>query len=270
LRTDYRVMWWLGNEDGLWTEVANQKYVDGSFDGIFYRLAPSVRHRNLEFLGDLPGLRYIEIVGKVEDDTSAFLFPELEELALATKSRRSIPEWFPAQKTLKRLLINHRPGIDAIREMSMLRALTIYLWVGPDLGFLGPKPSLEELVVEGTRNLASLVGVESCHNLVEVEMSDIRVNSLAPLRNLRELRRIWLLGSRRIRDQSRLDLSDLEQLANLEELRLTEGGMVRSLRPLLALPRLRDVRLRGTTVEDGDLSPLEQLRSTTRVVGPDE
>lgn len=87
----------------------------------------------------------------------------------------------------------------------------------------------------------------------------------------REGRRLWWeRGSHRIKDERVLDLSALEGLTELEELRLTFGGRLQSLTPLRALPRLCDVRLRGTTVADGDLSPLDELRPTASVVRPDE
>ena len=67
-----------------------------------------------------------------------------------------------------------------------------------------------------------------------------------------------------------LDLSHLAGLHQLEELRITYAGAVQSVRPLLDLPSLRDVRLRGTRILDPDETPLERLRETAEVLGPDE
>jgi hypothetical protein len=275
MRTDYRVMWWTGGSlpwvegGGPWTEEARRRYTDGGYDGLFYQFERPVTQSDLGFLTELPSVRYLEVVGDVRDDTAAFTLPELEELILATRCRRAIPSPVPAQPQLKRLLVNTRPNMEAIHDMPRLHDLTVYLWTGQDLRFLGPKPVLERLEVEGMLRFFSPTGVDGCTAITDLRVTEARVQTLAPLGTLTTLRRLRLIGSSKVPGDNSLDLSDLQALTNLEELRITYGGRIRSLWPVLSFPRLRDLRLRGTAVMDGDLAPLDRLPPTVTVVRPE-
>jgi hypothetical protein len=65
-------------------------------------------------------------------------------------------------------------------------------------------------------------------------------------------------------------LEDLSALDALEELRMTYQGSVASVEPLLNLPQLRDVRLGGTRIADGNLHPLAALAERAQVLGPED
>jgi hypothetical protein len=69
-----------------------------------------------------------------------------------------------------------------------------------------------------------------------------------------------------------LDLADLADLPELTELRIGFGGTIATLAPLAGPMgrHLRDFRIRGTRVGDGDLSPLQSLHPAADVVGPDD
>jgi hypothetical protein len=126
------------------------------------------------------------------------------------------------------------------------------------------------LRVEATGQLASLDGLQHCWSLNEVDMFGVRVENLAPLAGLTKLRKLRICGDPDMRHDNLLDLADLSGLQNLHTLVLPNAGRIRSLGPLRSLPNLRDVRLGGTTIVDGDLEPLVRLPVDTNVVGPND
>lgn len=268
MRKDFNVMYWTPDESP-WSNVANVRYLEGRHDGIFCRLGRHQELPNLDFLRDLPNLKYVEIVGHVVDDTAAFQIPELHELFLVTRCRKTIPD-LSMHRGLLRLGLEDRPGKEQMRALPQLRQLRIWRWKGPDLTFLPDNSELELLTIEATRIIASAEGIETCRQLQVTELTEMRVADLKPFASLHCLRRLGLVGDRRIPDGAVLDLADLANLSNLEELALTFAGRVGSIAALLELPALRDVRLRGTQIVDGDLSPLDELRRYSTVVAPDE
>jgi hypothetical protein len=268
MRADYRVQSWTVDSGFDPTELRERYVAEGS-DGVYLRAERGTGLDSVEFLADFPNLKYVEISGTVKDDTASFLLPALEELILLTRCQVPIPAL--TGSAVLRVGVDDRPGKEALADISGLRELSVWSWDGPDLVFLGRQPQLSRLTVEGMRSVYSLQGLELCEALVEVELKEMGVQSLAPLRGLRKLRRLWLLGSPRTHGSPRvLDLADLAGSNDLEELRLTYGGSVGSVRPLAALNNLRDVRLRGTTVLDADLAPLTDLADRAVVVGPND
>jgi hypothetical protein len=266
-------MWWMPNEHpwaegvGAWTDAAPRAYVNGEYNGVYYQFERAVRHTNLNFLRVLPHLRYVEINGRVTDDTAVFGLPNLEELILLTRCRRPIPE---IRAPLKRLAFDDRPGKERLATLSALQGLVVWGWRGQDLQFAAPIGSLEKIKLEATNQLISLNGLQSCRNLAELEILDARAISLVPLRELTHLRVLRLIGSPDIDQEVVLDLSDIAGVAELEDVTITYAGAVKSLKPLLEMPRLREVRLRQTLVLDDDLSPLDRLPEGTTVVGPSD
>jgi hypothetical protein len=69
-----------------------------------------------------------------------------------------------------------------------------------------------------------------------------------------------------------LDLADLAGLPELTQIRIGFGGAIATLAPLAGPMgrRLRDFRIPGTKVGDGDLSPLQSLDPAADVLGPDD
>jgi hypothetical protein len=151
-----------------------------------------------------------------------------------------------------------------------LRRVQVWGFTDLDLTFLSGLTMLSELKVEGKRQEISLQGLETCDSLVELELLELRIESLGPLSRMSKLRRLWLIGDNATTSSTSLDLEDLRGLEQLEELRMTYQGSVVSVEPLIQLPRLRDVRLRGTSVADGNLVPLAALAVRATVFGPDD
>ncbi|WP_345469189.1 hypothetical protein [Actinoallomurus oryzae] len=160
--------------------------------------------------------------------------------------------------------------IQWLEHQLYLQELAIWLWKGQNLAFLDDAElPLRKLRLEGKKQVATLEGLSGCRELAEVEVREARIESLEPLSGLTALRSVRVLPGP-TKGEACLDLSDLTRLQGLEELHLVYAGAVRSLRPLLDLPALRDVRLRGTEILDGDWSPLSSLATRTTVVRPDE
>ncbi|MFI0411134.1 hypothetical protein [Actinomadura sp. 3N508] len=198
---------------------------------------------------------------------ASFRLPDLRELALLTRSPRAIPGF--AAKRLLGLGIHDRPGKEYIAELQKLRELQIGLWKGVDLSFLGASaPPLRVLRLEGKKQLAALDGIEGCQDLTELQVRHAQVESFAPLQSLASLRTLRILPGYQPKMRTRLDLSALTGMKNLEVLAIVYTGEVVSLQPLRALPALHDVRLGGVDVLDGDLSPLDDLPTDATVVGP--
>jgi hypothetical protein len=258
-------MFWQVN-DRLWTDADTKGYASSGCDGVKYRARrPVARKASLDFLRDVHGLRAADLEGRFPDDTPAFDVPTLETLMLHTKC--AAPLDLTHLPDLLEFGVDHRPNLEAIRGLASLAGLEVWEWEGGDLGFLGAKPALKSLRLEGTKNSAgSLAGIEDCPALEELTVLDTRLEGIEPLRALPALRRLQIT-QRRPSDGAPWDLSALTTAGDLTWLTLTFCGPVESVRPLLQLPALRDVRLRGTTIVDGDIQPLIDLPGEV-VVGP--
>lgn len=269
MRNDFRVLS-HSPADGPWDlPQLQQRFADGGFNGLNIRFIHPAAFKSLDFLVGLEGLQYLEVNGRIRNDVAAFELPELRELTLATRSPRPIPEF--ASSSLTRLGIDDRDGKDNIATLEGLQELAIWLWKGRNLAFLhGAELPLRKLRLEGKKQVAALDGIAGCRNLAEVEVREARIESLEPLSGLTALRSVRVLSGYRAKGEACLDLSNLTRLKGLEELHLCDAGAIRSLRPLLDLPALRDVRLGGAEILDGDLSPLSSLSTRATVVRPDE
>lgn len=250
-----------------WGPEAVQRYLSHGFTEVFIQFTKPLVYRDLEFVHELPGLCVVRVEGRVKDDTAVFGDSRLHRVELLTRCKRPIPPL--AESALTRVGIDDRAGKEELAAAANLADLEVWLWGGEDFGFLRGMASLARLRVEAKHQLVSLAGFEGCASLSEVDLFDLRVDGLGSLRGLSQLRRLSIMGSSRMRQPTVLDLNDLGGLGHLESLELITAGSVRSLRPLTRLPRLRYVRLGGTQVLDGDLSPLDHLHPDATISRPD-
>jgi hypothetical protein len=265
VRSDFQVLTTrVGN--ALSFDALRDTYTAGSYSGLVLQVERGAKLKDVEFLNRLPNLRYLEISGSVRDDSRAFQLPELQELVLLTRSKAPVPNL--VRSNLRRVGIDSQRDLRELSRLDDLTDLSLWLWAGSDFTFLGRKPKLRKLRVEGAKQIASLAGLDGCPNLEEVELVDLRVRSLAPLADAQALKRLWILGRPEMPEWTTLDLADLSQLHELVELRVTNAGAVRSVQPLAGFRNLRDFRIGGTDIADGDLSPLKDLSTRATVVGP--
>lgn len=247
--------------DGL-----KREFESAGYELLWLRVRPPAKLRDLSFLHDIQGIRELDVQGSVQDDTHAFRIQGLRSLALLTRCHRPIPA--VDFGGLTELALDNRPGLEHLQDIHRLETLRIFGWPGTSFAFLGTQSNLSTLRVEGRRQVSSLEGLDSCPGLEDVELLDMRVSGLAPLAAAQQLRKLWILGHDTNSEHVTLDLAHLADLQHLAELRITQCGRVRSLRPVATFTSLTDFRIRDTEVLDGDLTPLTQLAAHARVVGP--
>ncbi|MGW2471368.1 hypothetical protein [Streptomyces bauhiniae] len=267
MRADFNVLNWRADESIDERELRRQ-YQSGEFNGLFLRMGGSARLDSLDFLSSLPELKYLEIEGRVADDSQAFGIAGLRELVLLTRGRVAIPAVQNASLTA--LAVDDRAGAIDLAGFSALASLTLWSSGRSDLEFLRSAPWISSFKLEGLGQIVDLCGLENCAKLDDLEILEARVESLAPLRGLQYLRRCWLIGGGESIQPEPLDFNAVSALNNLEELRVTYGGEARSVAPLLSMNSLRDLRLRGTRVVAGDSDLLSALPDSVRIVGPEE
>lgn len=267
MRSDYSVLR-AKAEHPQWTEELARTYAAGGYDGVSLRVGAKVKAANLDVVHQLTGLRYLEVLGRVRDDSAAFHVHGLHELILATRSKVPIP--YCDSTDLVKIGIDDRPGKERLGTYQSLRHLLLWNWSGHDFSFLNSVARLLTLHVEGAGQVTSIDGIEACAELVDLELHDVRVVSLQPLAALAKLRKAWIIGNPKIVGEPVLDLSAIAGLGLLEELRLTFAGSVESVGPLSNIHALRDVRLRGTTILDDDLTVLTNLAKSGTVVMPQD
>ncbi|MFF4260328.1 hypothetical protein ACFY1L_55310 [Streptomyces sp. NPDC001663] len=266
-RSDFAVLQW-DSRDGLDEQLLVRQYEAGGYNGIYLRVPREGQVENLNFLGALPGLKYIEVNGAVRDDSEAFKVPGIREIVLLTRSQQAIPA--EPSPSIEKIGTDARQGLSHLATIPRLTNLQLWNFAGKDLSWVSRCQHLAHLKIEGMGQSVELCGVEACVSLVDLELLEMRVVGLEPLRHLMRLQRLWILGNSDFAADPPMDLDDLSSLEQLEELRITYSGSVRSAQPLLGLPALKDVRLRGTEVLDRNLHPLELLSSRITVVGPGE
>lgn len=86
MRADYSVLNWRADESIDEHELGRQ-YQSGEFNGLFLRVSGNARLGSLDFLFSLPELKYLEIEGRVADDSQAFKIAGLRELVLLTRGK---------------------------------------------------------------------------------------------------------------------------------------------------------------------------------------
>lgn len=267
MRGDYNVLTWEVGHDSPIDDL-RERFIDGGHDGVYIRVPRGLELEYLDFLTQLPGLKYVEVNGSVLDDSHAFSLPVVEELVLLTRSQA--PVRAPMSESLVSLGVDDRPGALFFSGLTRIQRLTVWSFAREEFGFLTGIPTLEKLKVEGLGQVVDLSGIESCRSLVDVELLGIRVKGLAPLRNLKSLHRLWLIGPSGAGAATTLNLDEISEMRFLNELRITNSGSVQSVEPLLGMPELKDIRLRGTMILDPNSDALQLLSRSARVVGPSE
>jgi len=210
-----------------------------------------------------------------------------EQMRKLAVNRWSVKSLIPLQrmKGLRRLSADlFRDPVDAIGQMHDLEYLRLR---GPAKGWakLRDCTRLEEarlievqianlrrwnswsqlrtLTLSG-RGVKSLVGLETCQNLEELVLLNLKMNDLTPLRELPQLAALQLRMA---------DTVDLESVASLGKLRTftidsslrDEPVRLQSLKPLARAAALEEIVLLETLIEDGDLLPLADLKSLKKV-----
>jgi hypothetical protein len=145
-------------------------------------------------------------------------------------------------------------GIDACHGLRTLD-LSCYKPASKDLADFPLLPSLTTLVLVQGR-LRSLQGISRLRAVVHVELAYLtNLESLHDLEALAQLEYLDCDVCRKLRGHD-----SVRGLGALRLLRYNNCGRIPSIRFLDELPALEEFRFVGTTVEDGDLSPLLRLK----------
>jgi hypothetical protein len=208
-----------------------------------------------EFLREVPWLRgLVLIAGTIEDLSPVSELLDLERLKLSCHSRRSLD--FSGLKRLQSCSINWLPGGESVFRCEGLESLYLDGVKGAQLAGISELKSLKKLTIANS-NLNSLAVLDGLCQLEKLELLNCR--KLTLLDGLECFQRIkWLSidGSKPIQD-----FRAVSELPDLEVLNLSGSGKIKSLAFLRPLKKLRAFSFAGSTtsVEDGDLSPLEDL-----------
>lgn len=195
-------------------------------------ILPDASHYDLSVLYSLPALEYLGFSGSRQQF----------ELARCPSIVTASFEW--------------HPGIAIDERCATLRTLAISRYKPPsrDLTELPTLPQLDGLALIDSRTLTTLDGIDRFSRLSRIELSYLsRLSHIEPIKGLAEgmLATLECLKCPAIKDYE-----VIEYLRSLTTLRINECSPIANLAFLKQLCRLRDFRIVGTDVRDGDLSVL--------------
>ncbi|PPK67863.1 hypothetical protein V5P93_007205 [Actinokineospora auranticolor] len=235
--------------DGVpWSDEITQRYVDEGCHGLVLG-GPLA---DLDFLPDVPDLRFLSLMRGVADCSAISRVPTLEFLSLATDSRGTFT--FEGMENLRILETPYQkkwmPGLADLRE---IHSLMVYFWPKeqPDLTILGDKPNLTDLRLQFKRTAhVSLAGL-TAPQLKTFNLYDGRITDPDLFANFPLLEDMTFYSTK----VHNLDF--VKALPILKNLGIENGGDIDSVTPLANHPTLEQLAISGrTTITDGDLHPL--------------
>lgn len=242
-------------------------FTSGRYDGLsIVAPAKTVSYPDLSFLSELTGLRELDVRARVADDSAAFELIGLQGMLLATGCK--VPFDGARLRALHGLALVANRDLAGIAAMPWLREVTLVRWGGSDLALLGDKPELSYLRLDCRGQTIDPAALAACHELEDVHLNNGRLRELTPLSGPNRLRRLAAIGPNRLPStDDPVSLSPLVSLPSLRWIELIRQQPMVSLAPLRAMPELKGFAFLGTTVIDGDLSPLLDLPPEA-VIGP--
>jgi Leucine-rich repeat (LRR) protein len=226
----------------------------------FLRLSRSMgwAPTELSFLQGLTFLRGVDLFHwDVKDISVLKKLPHLEAVRLECQFKAFD---FSIFSQVRLLSVRWRPGCESLFACSSLELLFVNGYAEQSLQPLQRLSRLRRLFLK-SRKLESLAGIEQLPQLQQLELVDCTVLSdIQALSAGQELRRVEFTACRKVGT-----LEPLRGLPHLERLLLENCGTIASVRPLGHCDRLAELYLIGTTVEDGDLRPLLELKSLRKV-----
>jgi hypothetical protein len=238
---------------GPWSPEAAAAFMESGADRLVANYARGFVARDLRFLSGLP-LRGLDILARTIDDLAPVheLGDTLESLAVQTGTRTRIDlRCFPL---LKDLSCNWRQVSDSLQETEKLESLFLMAYAPEDLTPLAHLRHLRALRMKDRPALRTLEGVQ---RLSWLDILEIYTAPLHDLTALAELRSPVLRGLALGACQQITDLHAVAACVGLEELDVSDGGVLSSLSPIAGLNRLSRLHLYGSTrIADGDLTPL--------------
>lgn len=212
---------------------------------------------NLDFLRELPNLKYLSVWSKAPIDVTAIgACSYLEELSL--DDQISIGLDLTCLRNLRdlRLIISkHQPLL--VGNMPSMESLWIWKSGESDMTCLKSFPNLETLGIFEAKKLASLKGISNCSKLKRLDVGYCPLLSdTTELKTLSYLEHVELLSLKRL-------LSFVGDLPESSLKKLIVKGLppISSASVFLRFLSIELLTLVNTEVLDGDLSPLVQIQS---------
>lgn len=246
--TGFKILQWSGSFDGPWSDEASSRYREGGYDGLSVYAGMGWNGGDIGFLDGLVGLRYLSLNTRIKSDLRTFLTPSLEELVLNTGCRLVPPD--VSQESVRKAVVQDRPGLDAGRRWPEIESLRIGAWKGNSLEFLRGARKLSTIYLEGKRQSGDLAGLEPCSFLRELRSVNYAINDTAPLRGLQNLTSVDLMAARPTGPHGRVDLADFSG-SNLRRLWISNAPQIFHVESLLEIPTIREIRLIDCGLDEG-------------------
>jgi internalin A len=240
---------------GPWTADAASEVQTGRIDGLILNYARGFSAADLDFLEPWP-IRRLELLDRqlVDLEPLARLAGSLEELSVDVAEGATLD--LGVLGHIRSLAADWSTIRGTVREAT-LQTLVTWRFEDEDLAPLAGQSELQRLTIKEAPRLASLFG-----------LADLRALSTLEVGLARELVDIDYLSDvgsslRKLKFETCLSVDELESVASLPGLHflgINDCGRVQSLHPLRGLQELRAFHAWGSThVSDGDLSPLMSL-----------
>jgi len=239
-----------------WSEKETDLFNRKDYTGFAYFPEGKRRELDLDFVCDLPGLRYVAIGGDVGDDSALFEKDGLRGLHLHYSSQK-VADLTRLAPSLEELTLGWRRNL---RIPSCPRLITAYVdgCLAEDLGFIEDQPRLRHLQVELKRNhVMSTLNAPNMPELLKLELQGGAIQDLGTLKLSPTTRSV---GLHSVKDA---DLTFLELLPQLEVLEM-DRSTVRSVNVIDGLPKLEVIDDEKTKILDGDRGPIDRNRDRIR------
>ncbi|MDP9904514.1 hypothetical protein [Arthrobacter bambusae] len=251
---------------GPWTPEAAEAVRDGHVDRLVLNYALGFTEPSLDFLEGLP-LRELVILAPQLSDLEPVhtLAPTLQALHVSTNSTLKLD--LGRLPRLQELAAAWPQVVSSIDALAGLRVAFLRGYQPTDLRPLAPLTGLTDLVMKDRPKIKSLVGLSTLSSLRLLGI--YLAKDLADVEDLDGRSAIEDLALESCRKIQRLDA--LAGCTGLRRLNLSECGDLASLAPIRALTKLEQVSMFGSTkIKDDDLEPLlalprlRQLRMQSR------
>jgi internalin A len=240
---------------GSWTAKAQAALGRSDVDGVWLNYARGFSEPDLSFVGEWPIRRLLVLDRKITDLAPlARLGGTLEELSV--QAAPGTPIDLATLPHLTSLAAAWDEMKGTFHQPEALKEVIVFDYDDVDLQPLAVQPSLEDVTLKVAPRLESLYGADHLA-LRRIKIALAReledVDALAHAsQSLREVDFETCLGL--------YDVESLGQLTKLQFLGISDCGRIPSLGPLANLTELECLYAWGSTrVEDGDLSPLLRL-----------
>jgi len=236
-----------------------KKHIDGS-RVIGIRLSKSMgwEAENLDFLSQLAGLRTIEIFNwDVKDISILEQHQQIESISLECAFKKFD---FSKLTNLRYSYVRWRPGAETLFHCTGIEYLQIDNYPFEDFTPLRELKNINNLNLL-SRKLVNCTGIESLSNLEKLTLSYCTsfgdIMAIGKSNNLREIN---FTSCKKVND-----VTDIGKLHKLTKLLMENCVSVSSVKPLLGCTALQELYLIGMSIDDGDLSPLLEIKNLQEV-----